>query len=397
MFWTVAGFLYVADLNPFQGIEDKAFFPIIADKTAVDDFPLRKAYADVYADIDDNANKNLKGENKPEATTRKSFLDYYTRKPATPESDGDGDGEEPPSKPLSKGQDSIQRLAEEQAKWNEASLDRNKATARSDSENHLEEAKQWLTGKIKMLESDIKQLEKELGGESGKLMPIQVVDEKGVAITDEERSAGPELVGRPVTRQASEWTRISCKASRSSEFKESFTSEQASVIAAKVDFGLVSASGGVGHTNSSAKAMSSMANLDVEITMDTMVVEIDRPWLHEDLFYDAELDSGKFDISPGPAELKRFYEQNETPSGPHQQFSSYPTAFVVAPDVELSTKMESTATGCKISIQAPQIVAWVETLMPQLPKPKNGDSSMVGLFDKRTQQPKDIGGWWPIN
>ncbi|KAK8034024.1 hypothetical protein PG993_009019 [Apiospora rasikravindrae] len=38
------------------------------------------------------------------------------------------------------------------------------------------------------------------------------------------------------------------------------------------------------------------------------------------------------------------------------------------------TKMESSATGCKISIQAPQIVAQVQTT--------NGASSMVGLFAK---------------
>ncbi|KAK7968039.1 uncharacterized protein PG986_002316 [Apiospora aurea] len=195
-----------------------------------------------------------------------------------------------------------------------------------------------------------------------------------------------------------------------------------------------------------------MSNLEVEITMDCMVVEIDRPWLHAELFSDAELDSGKSDISPGAAELKRLYEQDQTPSGPHQQFSSYPTAFVVAAaDIQLSvstcliscspffplssslltptplseqfsgdttqlenavsassteanlsvgygpfsisgshkqskssskTKMESTATGCRISIQAPQIAAWVQTLMPQLPKPTNGASSMVGLFAK---------------
>jgi len=40
--------------------------------------------------------------------------------------------------------------------------------------------------------------------------------------------------------------------------------------------------------------MASMANLDVEISMDCMVVEIDRPWLHSELFIDAELDSGRF-------------------------------------------------------------------------------------------------------
>jgi hypothetical protein len=40
--------------------------------------------------------------------------------------------------------------------------------------------------------------------------------------------------------------------------------------------------------------MSTMSNLDVEITMDCMIVEIERPWLHAELFADAELDSGRY-------------------------------------------------------------------------------------------------------
>jgi hypothetical protein len=85
--------------------------------------------------------------------------------------------------------------------------------------------------------------------------------------------------------------------------------------------------------------MSSMANLDVEISMDCLVVDIDRPWLHAELFVDAELDSGQFEISPGEATLKRMYDTGETPKGEFQQFTSYPTAFVVAADVELSVSL----------------------------------------------------------
>ena len=79
-----------------------------------------------------------------------------------------------------------------------------------------------------------------------------------------------------------------------------------------------------------------MANLDVEISMDCLVVDIDRPWLHAELFTDAELDSGGFDISPGEATLKRMYEESQVPDGKFQQFTSFPTAFVVAADIELS-------------------------------------------------------------
>jgi len=82
--------------------------------------------------------------------------------------------------------------------------------------------------------------------------------------------------------------------------------------------------------------MESMSNLDVEISMSCLVVDIDRPWLHAELFTDAELDSGGFDISPGEADLKRMYESGQVPDGKFQQFTSFPTAFVVAADIELS-------------------------------------------------------------
>ena len=105
----------------------------------------------------------------------------------------------------------------------------------------------------------------------------------------------------------------------------------------------------------------------------------------------------------------------------YQQFSLYLTAFVIAANVELSfsgntstlesaleasstqanmsvgwgpfgisashkqasskskTRMESTAAGMKISLQAPQIIAWVQTLLPQLPKNPLAKSRMQGL------------------
>jgi hypothetical protein len=87
-------------------------------------------------------------------------------------------------------------------------------------------------------------------------------------------------------------------------------------VAAKVGWGFFSASSGGSHTKAarqstielylmsnkykllrrtkSSEAMTFMANLEVEISMDCMVVEIDRPWLHAELFSDAELDSGRY-------------------------------------------------------------------------------------------------------
>lgn len=43
------------------------------------------------------------------------------------------------------------------------------------------------------------------------------------------------------------------------------------------------------------------------------------------------------------------------------------------------TKAESTATGMRISLHAPQIIVWVQELLPELPKPKEAGSKMLGL------------------
>lgn len=172
---------------------------------------MRKAYADVYASIDDKSNEKVQGS-KPDSALRTKFLDSY--KPAQVA--------DPATEP-----DPFKRLAIEQGKWTEASLDRNKAVSRSDAEADLKTAQSWLTSKIAMLNRDIESLKKELGDDAGKFMPMQIVDEKGVTITDEDRAANPgmmqnivpytfsrrltsskALVGRPAPKEANEWTRV---------------------------------------------------------------------------------------------------------------------------------------------------------------------------------------------
>jgi hypothetical protein len=148
--------------------------------------------------------------------------------------------------------------------------------------------------------------------------------------------------------------------------------------------------------------------------MDCMLVEIERPWLHGELFADYELDAAPgFRISPSPLALQKAAAEDRPVDTDYTQFCSYPTAFVIASNVELSlsgdtshlestieasstqanvslgwgpfsisssrksststsrTKAESTAQGMSISLQAPQIIAWVSELLPALPKPEN--------------------------
>ncbi|MCJ1328973.1 hypothetical protein MMC10_005650 [Thelotrema lepadinum] len=384
---------------------------------------LKKAYAGVYSNIEAANLQSPQGTLVKLDDKYKWFAKYVAAKADAAKPEG--------AKP-----DALQKLAEVQGAWNEQSLSRNTTTVRDDIAKTKQTATGWLNKRIEQLNTEIEDLKTRLGiakGAEAKMLSLPVVDEKGVVIAKDDLEVKPgkyKLVGKKPAgadgddneSSADPWTRISCKASTKMDVKETSTSQSASAIAFKAGWGLWKVSGGASHTQSSAKAMQSMSNLDVDITMDCMVVEIERPWLHAELFADAELDSGKFDISPGEAKLKEMYEKEEAPVGYYQQFSSYPTAFVVAADVELGvsllpylrehlsdipltinikfsgdttqlesavsasstsanlsvgygpfalsgshsqskssnkTKMQSTATGCKISIQAPQIVVWV--------------------------------------
>lgn len=166
-----------------------------------------------------------------------------------------------------------------------------------------------------------------------------------------------------------------------------------------------------------------MSSLDVEIAMECLLVEIERPWLHAELFSDPELDVAEgFDLSPGPAALQADVADHRPVDARYGEFfCSYPSAFVVASNVELQftgdtshlesrleasrteanvrvgygpfslggshaqssdsarSAAEATATGMRISMQAPQVIAWVSELLPELPRRMTAANSMAGL------------------
>ena len=93
--------------------------------------------------------------------------------------------------------------------------------------------------------------------------------------------------------------------------------------------------------------------------MECMVVNIERPWLQGELFSDSDLDVGqgyvqyhsntqennapspltlpyRFKLSPGETALLETVHADKVPEADYQQFSAYPTAFVIAANVELS-------------------------------------------------------------
>jgi hypothetical protein len=159
----------------------------------------------------------------------------------------------------------------------------------------------------------------------------------------------------------------------------------------------------------------------VEIKFEALLVTIDRSWLHGELFSDPELNtSADVALSPGALALHQYIDQKDsTALSKYPYFPSYPTAFIVAANVELEfrgdttaieeavesshtdaqvkvgygpfslsashsqdkssakTKMETTATGTRITLEAPAIVGWVSQLVPQLPREK-GHNFLAG-------------------
>lgn len=327
-------------------------------------------------------------------------------------------------------------LRDEQKKWSAASLDANHRTNSIMGKASKEESKAYLQSRIANLKRDIQELEtqlKEMGSSTAAVMP-SAIDEEGKTIDDQELRPNADLSPEKKTSETpSPWTHISAKVSQSSSQSTKVTKEAASSFAARASVGLFSASGGASHTSASSNAMSSMANLDVEISMDCMLVEINRPWLHAELFSDHELDATDgFPLSPGPEKLHEFVRANKAIPAQYAEFPSYSTAFVVACNVELEfsgdtsslesslesssteanlsvgygpfaisgshkqsqsrskTKAESTANGMRISLQAPQIIGWVQELLPELPKPKDANNRLFGLALEAIMEGKNV-------
>lgn len=404
-----------------EAIDKDTFFPVLFSDNSNDHKPVKAAFAQVYTDMD---NKNAEARNQPKQEDKKNawLKDLGIDTAAT---------------------DVLGNLKQAQKAETEASLSRNNRTVRDNTEQSKTRATSWITTRIKQITADIDELQKQLtsaqaSSTSAAAPLLPVVNAEGILVTGDALAANPSIKSPPafstidldnedswrntVEDGPDPWTKISCKVATSSNTAETSTSQSASAICAKAGWGWWSASVSASHTESSAEAMQSMSKLEVEVSMSCMLVEIERPWLHAELFADAELDSGQFEISPGEAALKEAFEGDRTLEGKYQQFASYPTAFVIGADIELSfsgdttklesavsasssaanisvgygpfvvsgshnssksksrTKMDSTATGCRISVEAPQIIGWVQTLLPELPKSKTGKSAMTGLF-----------------
>ncbi|EWG54326.1 hypothetical protein FVEG_12570 [Fusarium verticillioides 7600] len=179
-----------------------------------------------------------------------------------------------------------------------------------------------------------------------------------------------------------------------------------------VGFALQAAGGSYSHDSAHSSIQDDMASCDVSVSFSALVVDIDRPWLQAEIFNDADLDiAADVLLSPGASRLKTAIATQETKL--NLEFPAYPTSFILAADTSIdftgstrhiqeyfnskttssdtsvgwgpfSTNVSShhssshshvqchtTATGCKLSFGAPQIIAWVSEILPELPRAKN--------------------------
>ncbi|KAH8650430.1 hypothetical protein BGZ61DRAFT_545785 [Ilyonectria robusta] len=217
---------------------------------------------------------------------------------------------------------------------------------------------------------------------------------------------------REIARLENPWTTITFSYSASDVSNHSKESEWGMKVGGSVGFGLWSVGGSYSHDESHKSMQSDMAACDVSVSFSALVVNINRPWLYGELFSDVDLEVAEgVKLSPGPLLLQQMIkDQKAEDIAMWSQFPSYPTSFIVAADTtiefrgatkhieehfdshsnsggasvgygpwsvtssfhesatEQSMQVHSTATGCKISFGAPQVIAWVSQILPPLPR-----------------------------
>ncbi|KAG8690747.1 hypothetical protein FRC11_009364 [Ceratobasidium sp. 423] len=244
------------------------------------------------------------------------------------------------------------------------------------------------------------------------------VDEVAESMGLPKAAAEPRASGAAKT-DSDFFTPITVEVTSSSETKRTESSATSYSVGASATWGLWSVSASVSHSEAHSKAMSELANSSVKISFECMRVDINRPWLRPELFYDEDLVPGpNVKISPGFARLRELMEGKV--HGPKAEeelalslvipYPIDPAAFLVACNVvleisgstsSLETYMnssstsasmsvgygpfsisgsgshsssdagstcKSTASGCRIEIKSPQIIGWVSQMVPALPR-----------------------------
>ena len=220
---------------------------------------------------------------------------------------------------------------------------------------------------------------------------------------------------QPTTQNAEDdpWTTVTFSYTASDVKSVASDSESGMKVGGPVGFGLWSVGGSYAHDESKKDMQKDMATCDISVSFSALVVNINRPWLYGELFSDVDLEvADDVKLSPGPLRLHNMIKnQTITEIDMYSQFPAYPTSFIVAADTTIefngstqhieehfsshsnsgdvsvgwgpwsvsssfheaasqqSVQMHSTATGCKITFGAPQVIAWVSQILPPLPMP----------------------------
>ena len=138
--------------------------------------------------------------------------------------------------------------------------------------------------------------------------------------------------------QADVWTKITFSVSGKTEETGSAGSSYDAEFQAKYSSWYASAEASSHVSSASETLKKSMASCNMSVSFDALLVQIQRPWLHMELFSDYDVDTSK-DLSPGaPAVLSCISDlsaENRSKLKTFGTFPAYPTAFIIAADTTL--------------------------------------------------------------
>jgi hypothetical protein len=163
----------------------ETFFPATTAADASGDSKLKEAYAEVYAAMDDeNADRRTGAATNPKATTdtKEAWLQTYDSSVKKEQINTTKDN-------------ALTKLISTNEAWVNSSLSKTSATVRQSQKEAGSSALTWIDSRTKMIDAQIEELNatlKSIGAaEAGAAMPLQVINEKGITITDEDLKAAP--------------------------------------------------------------------------------------------------------------------------------------------------------------------------------------------------------------
>uniref|UniRef100_A0A098DBI6 Uncharacterized protein n=1 Tax=Gibberella zeae (strain ATCC MYA-4620 / CBS 123657 / FGSC 9075 / NRRL 31084 / PH-1) TaxID=229533 RepID=A0A098DBI6_GIBZE len=353
----------------------------------------------------------------PEGKLATAYKDLYDEQNNTP----------PDRKKIQEKQNALQAALDANGK---ANMENNKQIASDLSKGSKKEKLLWINSMIADVESQVKLLEKGLEdffkASTSSPAIIDVIkrdvkdpgqEEKGELVSTQYAEADGQYADPKFNIPRNGVAVAQQNKAEPSKWTKAYHSERLIIVSVKLhrDIFLFYVS---------QKASQATSNCAVDIKFEALLVTIDRAWLHGELFSDPELNTGDdVKLSPGALDLHKLIDQkNDKALANYPYFPSYPTAFIVASNVELEfrgdtssleeavesshtdaqvkvgygpfslsgshsqdkssakTKMETTATGTRITLEAPAIIGWVSQLVPQLPRPKGGSSLLGPMF-----------------